>query len=149
MTNNKILDIKSILLAFILGLLISKGFEINDNLTISLIISGLYLFFIYLLNKNKNDTIKVQQNKTNDNQKENKNNNSKHKEKEMFSSRNSSFWTKNTAINKSPFEGLFPEQLANRLNYLFYATSHPFKPKNYTDYVYSNKNTTPKSIKHL
>ena len=59
-----------------------------------------------------------------------------------------SYWPKNTKKNKSPFEGLLPQQLKNRLNYLYYATSHPFKPKSYTDYLHSNS-CAPKSVKHL
>ena len=32
---------------------------------------------------------------------------------------------------------------------MFYATSHPFKAKSYTEYIHSNTNRVPKSVKHL
>ena len=147
MKNHNILDIKSLLLALILGLLITKGFEINHALYTSLLISGFYIFFLCLLNRNNNIVIKQIDKKSQFN-KYNKNT-PKHTEKEQFSSRNNVFYPKKTDINKSPFEGLFPKQLMNRLNYLFYVTSHPFKPKSFTDYVYSKNNNIPKSVKHL
>ena len=150
MKNHNILDIKSLLLAIILGLLITKAFKITHSLYTSLLISGLYVLFLCLLNRNQNNTIIIkEQNQQLNNNNNNNNNIIKHTEKEQFSSRNTLFYPKKTDNNKSPFEGLFPKQLMNRLNYLFYATSHPFKAKSYTNYVYSKNNNITKSIKHL
>ena len=38
------------------------------------------------------------------------------------------------------FDGLNPQELTNKLNYLHYATSHPFKPKSYLNYKKNIKN---------
>jgi len=37
-------------------------------------------------------------------------------------------------MNKPPFDGLKPQELLNRLNYIHYATANPKKPINYNDY---------------
>ena len=33
-----------------------------------------------------------------------------------------------------PLDHLEPDELMNRLNYLYYTTSHPYKPMNYLEY---------------
>lgn len=151
MNNEKnLLDIKSLLIAIILGLCISKGFNITHSLYISLLIVGFYVLFIHLLNKKHTSIYKHRHNSTKTKNPENVKSNFSNLE--MFSSRNPENEALTSSKNRvSPFEGLFPQQLKNRLNYLFYATSHPFKAKSYTDYVYSQENNKniPKSVKHL
>ena len=53
---------------------------------------------------------------------------------------------------KSPFEGLTQDELKDKLNYLHYATSHPFKPKSYVNWKKNEKNyimNPSNSVKHL
>jgi len=150
MNNEKnLLDIKSLLIAIILSICISKGFEISHPLYISIMIVVFYVLFLTLHNK-KETIIFNHKHKNAKKAKSNKVNKSNFSNLERFSSRESKNDALTSSKNKvSPFEGLFPQQLKNRLNYLYYATSHPFKAKSYTDYVYSKGDRVPKSIKHL
>ena len=149
---NNLLDIKSLLISIALGLCISKGFELSHPLYISLIIVGFYVLFIRLLYTHKK-SYHIHNNEYNHNKIKKSNDQnvkSNFTNLELFSSRDAENAALTSTRDKvSPFEGLFPQQLKNRLNYLFYATSHPFKPKSYTDYIYSKNNCVPKSIKHL
>ena len=149
-TEKNLLDIKSLLIAVILGLCISKGFAISHPLYISLLIVGFYVLFIHLLHKRHPRIYKHIHNHKNGNNNNNQKTKGNFTNLEMFSSRNA----ENAALTSSkdrvsPFEGLFPQQLKNRLNYLFYATSHPFKAKSYTNYIHSKSDRVPKSVKHL
>ena len=51
--------------------------------------------------------------------------------------------------NKLPFDGLDKEEMKKRFDYLYYATSHPFKPKSYYNWKLGEKNEELNSVKHL
>jgi len=165
MFDNNWIDVNLLIVTILVGIIIAKILDLDNAIHTLLLICGLYIImlcfannkevFTNIINKigrktNNNKFIytledynNISQNSDNSNNQENPTNNIDH-----FSSVNSSYWPKKTKENKSPFEGLLPQQIKNRLNYLYYATAHPFKAKSYTDYLHS-KSKVPKSVKHL
>jgi hypothetical protein len=163
MFNNGI-DLNLLIVTILVGIIISNILNLDNSIHILLLICGLYII-VLCCNNNKEVFINIFakiSGKTNNNKfistLEDYNNtlnnnlgnhtNPENITRYNFSNVNSSDWPKKTKKHKSPFEGLFPQQLKNRLNYLYYATSHPFKAKSYTDYLHSN-NCVPNSVKHL
>ena len=148
------IDLKSLIVAIVLGFLITAVFGFNSHpLYSAIIIFICYLCLICLQNQynDKKETFDYRSNERFNNNNNNNNNTYPHK----------SFRNKHNKKKKgnSPLDGLFPKELSNRLNYLYYATSHPFKPKSYIkfklDEENKNKNKNkydlkaPKSLKHI
>lgn len=165
------LDLNVLIITVLVGIIISNILNLNDSVHILLLICGLYICVLVCF-KNKEvftnildkSGIKLNNNKyisTLEDYNISLNNEINNKSNNMIdnnslnnineNSNNKSYkLCKTTKKNKSPFEGLLPQQLKNRLNYLYYATSHQFKPKSYTDYLHSNtNNSTINSVKHL
>ena len=161
MVNNNGININLLIVTILVGIIIANILNVNNSIHILLLICGLYIVVLCCSNNKEMFTAVLNKisGKTNNNKfistldEYNANQESKYSSKlnfskDNFSSVDSSYWPKKTKKNKSPFEGLLPQQLKNRLNYLYYATSHPFKAKSYTDYLHSNS-CVPKSVKHL
>uniref|UniRef100_A0A6C0EK82 Uncharacterized protein n=1 Tax=viral metagenome TaxID=1070528 RepID=A0A6C0EK82_9ZZZZ len=164
MFNNNGIDLHLLITTILVGIIITNILNIDNSIHILLLICGLYIIVLCYSN-NKETFTNILDNlrgKTNNNKfistpedyNNSINNNLENQSiktntiKDNFSSIDSSYWPQKTKKNKSPFEGLLPQQLKNRLNYLYYATSHPFKAKSYTDYLHSN-NCLSKSVKHI
>jgi hypothetical protein len=167
MFDNNNTNTNLLIVSTLLGIILSKILNIDNIIYTLLLICGIYIIVLCIFN-NKDTFTNVFNNinmktKNNNNKYistlEDYNNNIKNNEANTLevknlndnnnnNNNNSSYWPKKTKKNKSPFEGLLPQQLKNRLNYLYYATSHPFKAKSYTNYLHSNS-CAPKSIKHL
>ena len=148
-----LIDIKSLILSFIIGVLIAYSFNIYTHpIYISLIISGIYVLLLLLKYKN----IKKQDSNNNLNINLSNNHRMKKGNKKSNSQNNDSF-TDYSDIDKTNgyFDGLKINELSDKLNYLYYATSHPFKPISYNNYIknvkrYSENDTkSPKSLKHI
>jgi len=164
MFNNNGIDLHLLITTILVGIIIAKILNLDNTIHILLLICGLYIIVLCCANKKEVFTSIFDKlnGKTNNNKfistledyNNSINNNLENQSmqtnpiQDNFSSVESSYWPKKTKKNKSPFEGLLPLQLKNRLNYLYYATSHPFKAKSYTDYLHSNS-CAPKSVKHL
>ena len=162
MIDNSCIDIYSLILSLIIGILLSNVLNINNVVSSLVIIIIIYMLFLCLLkdknpfdnlnkipnykpNLSNNKESQYPQQKYNNNNNNNNNNLVKENKEDQYYN-NQSIWRKK---NKSPFDGLLPKQLINRINYLYYATSHPFKAKSYTDFIHNKNNTVPKSVKHL
>ena len=144
---NKIELVKYLFISFIISFLISNLLEIEHPIYISSIV--LIIFFIMCQIQIKRD-----------NKKEIKLNNEdkildkdiKKKDKIVEHFRIiPQLCKKNIIPKKSPFEGLSKKELNDKLNYLYYATSHPFRPKSFNKwkkgkhYIMNPSN----SVKHL
>ena len=147
-----VINLKILIISFIVGYLISFSLKINKHpIYNTVIILILYFFLLFLQNKN-NISINDQKILNNDVLDYNILPFNKNIKGENFSNQFSNLSKKK---GNSPFDGLEPQELTNKLNYLHYATSHPFKPKSYLNYKknikkYSeNSLEAPNSVKHL
>ena len=156
MIDNSCIDIYSLILSLIIGILLSNILNINNVIVSLLIIMITYMLFLCLLKEknpfsNLNKMPKYVPNLVNNTNYNNPQNYGSDSDSNLVgesksSNEKHSIWRKN---NKSPFEGLLPKQLINRINYLYYATSYPFKAKSYADFIYNENNTVPTSVKHI
>ena len=165
------IDLNLLIITILVGVLIANVLNLDDSVHILLLICGLYII-VLCCSKNKElfttilDKVGVKPNNNkyistledynislNNKRNDMTDNTLLNEENAENNTNTSSKWFKFTSKkNKSPFEGLLPQQLKNRLNYLYYATSHPFKPKSYTDYLHSKSNSNNcglNSVKHL
>ena len=141
MDNKKLFTV--IILSLIFGFLFHKIFMINHPFYIALIIILTFIGTILIYKKinKKRETYKTEYNfKEIDwkNTKRDKDFNEEEKPKLLKK-------------NSLPFDGLNENEMKDRFNYLYYATSHPFKPKSYFNWKINEKNDDEKinSVKHL
>ena len=138
---NKTELIKYLFISLIISLLLSNILIIEHPLYISII--TLLIFFIIIVIQIKRDEKKEKQN----------NNIEDIVKQEEESFRVITNLCENNKIpDESPFENLTKEEIKDKLNYLYYATSHPFKPKSYNNWKKTSKHyimNPPNSLKHL
>lgn len=149
------ISLKSLIISFILGFSITSIIGLNKHPIYPAIIIFICYLSLVELEKEK-EPFSYSQKNYSYNSKGNKSiknsysilNNDPH-EGELHSLNNKKNRTKN------PLDGLSPKQLMSKLNYLYYATSHPFKPKSYIKYKLDEKNKNendlkaPESLKHI
>ena len=132
---NKTDLIKYLFVSLILSLLLSNILEIEHPLYISVIL--LFIFFIICVIQIKRDKKKEE---------------IVEEEKEEGFRIITKLCENNKKSDDSPFENLTEEEMKDKLNYLYYVTSHPFKPKSYHNWKKKNLhlNMNPSnSVKHL
>jgi hypothetical protein len=139
---NKTELIKYLFISLIIALLSSNVLTIEHPLYISII--TLLIFFIIIVIQIKRDEKK---------DKQNNNNNIEDIVKQEEGFRIITKLCENNKISdESPFENLTEEEIKDKLNYLYYATSHPFKPNSYSNWkkTTTHYNINPSnSVKHL
>ena len=139
---NKTELIKYLFISLIIALLLSNILTIEHPLYISII--TLLIFFIIIVIQIKRDEKKEKQN----------NNNIEDivKQEEESFRVVTKLCENNKISDESPFENLTEEEIKDKLNYLYYATSHPFKPKSYNNWKKTSAHyimNPPNSLKHL
>jgi hypothetical protein len=137
---NKTELIKYLFVSFIIALLLSDIFKIEHPLYISVIL--ILIFYIICV-------IQVKRQVKMDNKKEIKD---EVVEKEEGFRIITKLCENNKISDESPFENLTEDEIKDKLNYLYYATSHPFKPKSYSNWkkTSTHYNMNPSnSLKHL
>ena len=133
---NKTELIKYLFVSLIIALLLSNMLEIEHPLYISVIL--LLIFFIICVIQVKKDKKKEIKEEV--------------VEKEEGFRIITKLCENNKTSDESPFENLTEEEIKDKLNYLHYATSHPFKPKSYNHWkkTSTHYNMNPSnSVKHL
>lgn len=133
---NKTELIKYLFVSLIIALLLSNMLEIEHPIYISVIL--LLIFFIICVIQVKKDKKKEIKREV--------------IEKDEGFRIITKLCENNKTSDESPFENLTEEEIKDKLNYLHYATSHPFKPKSYNNWKKTNPNLNmnpSNSVKHL
>ena len=165
------LDLKGLVISLVLSALLCYILKIEHPLYYALIVGCIYVGLLFLNDSNQNNN-----SSNNNNGHINNLNMTGHSRgatnnvtKENFGLNYSSVMESNNnddnsegevqenpfKKNNNPLDGLNTEELSSKLNYLHYATSHPFTPKSYVDYrkdYLVNSKTdlkAPKSLKHV
>lgn len=161
---DSLLIIQTFILSVVIGLVISSILGIKSLLSKAVVIVIIYFPLSELLDRidKKEKGLTASNNATNSCSEEGNKNMSNNDMNKIVNSPTKLPHTKEEQTG--PLDSLEPEELKSRLNYLHYATAHPYKPMKYQEYKSENdiqidteKNTkkhlndmsAPKSLKHL
>lgn len=151
MNINKIFDlnktelIKYLFVSFIISFLISNTLKIEHPLYISIIVIVIFIIICIIQIKKDEKRENKKKREIMTDEKEEK----KYKENFRIIPK---LCKKNIRQKKSPFEGLSQKELKDKLDYLHYATSHPFRPKSYNKWKKNGNNyimNPSNSVRHL